>query len=180
MNIENEKPVKSIEQLEKEAQSLLDPKVDDGLIKARWVEMFNRLIAFKKETGSHLIPNKFITDDGAKLGGWFRYQRQAKETAQMPDVYEYLMEREFGENWDDVSARGAARKNSTSRASWNQYVKALQDYKEEFGDVNVSARTLYQDLKLGNWLVRQRRFSERLSDEQIEILAEIGITIERK
>ena len=123
-----------------------------------WVQGFEDLLAYKAEHGNVLVPSKYQTSGGFKLGTWVRKQRGAKAQGRLsPDQIEQL--EGLGFIWDVLNHL------------WVQGFEDLLAYKAEHGNVLVPSK--YQTsggFKLGTWVRKQRgaKAQGRLSPDRIE------------
>ena len=129
-----------------------------------WVQGFERLLAYKAEHGHVLVPNKYQTSGGFKLGFWVSKRRGAKAQGRLsPDQIEQL--EGLGFVWDVLNHL------------WVQGFEELLAYKAEHGNVLVPRK--YQTsggFNLGTWVSSQRgaKVQGRLSPDQIEQLEGLG------
>ena len=129
-----------------------------------WVKGFEELLAYKAEHGEVLVPLRYQTIGGFKLGYWVNRQRVAKSRGKLsPEQIEQL--EGLGFAWGVLNHL------------WVQGFEELLAYKAEHGDVLVPQS--YQTIggfKLGRWVNRQRVVKSRgkLSPEQIEQLEGLG------
>ena len=62
--------------------------------------------------------------------------------------------------------------------AWQSFYTKLQEYKNEYGDTQVPAKCVYQDVNLGGWVVTQRSKYKlgKLDREKETLLRHIGFT----
>ena len=63
---------------------------------------------------------------------------------------------------------------------WNDYYKQLQEYKKEYGNIDVPQSYEQNGIKLGQWLSTQRQAykgkgNSRITQDQIKLLEELGM-----
>ena len=124
----------------------------------QWEDNFNALVAYKKEFGDCLVPDKFAYN-GLTLGTWVGNQRSRKERLSKEQISRLD---KLGFIWDPYTQQ------------WEDGFNALVAYKAEFGDCLVPRKFAYNGLTLGTWVGKQRLNKERLSKEQIARLDAIG------
>ena len=145
----------------------------ENRLEAAWERNFRYAEAYYREHGDLLVPVKYETEDGFKLGKWIsnlrdQYQNGEKRTVLTPVRIQRL--NEIGMQWDVHSVR------------WEQnYLEALRYYREH-GDLLVPAEYKTDTgFNLGAWIrnlrqTRQGRSRQRpLTAEQIARLDTIGM-----
>jgi hypothetical protein len=136
--------------------------IDIGLVwdpfEGRWMEMYNRLVAYKEEHNSTVVPQKNSWDP--ELGAWVDVQRRGRYD--MSDQRIALLNR-VGFEWDP---------NDTK---WNEMYERLLTYKVVNGSTRVLC-TYDKDPSLGQWVLTQRalRKQRRLTMERIDRLDSAG------
>lgn len=142
-------------------------------LETAWEKGFSYAEAYFREYGDLLVPARYVTDDGFRLGSWIvnqrnRYVNGERQTVLSPERIERL--NAIGMQWDAVSAR------------WEKnYLEALQYYQKN-GDLNVpSSYVTASGVGLGTWM-RYLRYARRgrlgyrpLTEEQITRLDAIGM-----
>ena len=142
-------------------------------LETAWERNFRYAQAYYQEHGDLLVPVKYVTEDGFKLGKWIsnlrdQYANGEKRTVLTEERVARL--NAIGMQWDAHSVR------------WEQnYLEALRYYKEH-GDLNVPAGYKTDTgFCLGAWIrnlrqARQGRSRQRpLTEEQISRLDAIGM-----
>jgi len=111
-----------------------------------WDEAFDRLLEYVKRTGDALVPQDFI-HEGFRLGIWVnkqrgRFQRKSLESSRIE-----RLEALPGWSWSPTESRT------------EEMFKALDQFVERDGHVNVPASWVEEGVRLGQWLtgVRQRQ-----------------------
>ncbi|MBI4745015.1 MAG: helicase associated domain-containing protein [Deltaproteobacteria bacterium] len=127
-------------------------------------EGFNETLKFRKQFGKADAPQKYITEDGFKLGMWQSYQRGSfiKGTLS-PDKIRRL--EEIGFPWDS--------RDKTFEDGITETLK----YKQEFGTPNAPLR--YQTVagfKLGIWQSHKKQAFKKgkLSPDKVKRLEDMG------
>jgi hypothetical protein len=125
---------------------------------AKWEEGFRLLVAYKKEFGNCAVPAQFQYHD-YRLGSWVEKRRRIKD--KLPTEQIYHLDR-VGFVWD------------IQEYCWEEGLKHLLSYKEEFGDCFVINNTIYHDYNLGLWVSRQRIKQNKLTPLQVKRLDALG------
>lgn len=118
----------------------------------RWRQRYEELKAFRKAHGHCNVPYQ---KNG--LSKWIGYQRSVFKSGRMSKERKKLLE-----EVDFVYYRYDER--------WDRYFEKLQSYKAEHGHCQVP----FNDTGLGLWVASQRKRSEELSQERIDLLDKIG------
>ncbi|GMH85539.1 hypothetical protein TrST_g10508 [Triparma strigata] len=132
---------------------------------AGWEENFQELVEYKKAKGDCLVPNKFETIEGVKLGRWVGTQREAYKKGNLSAEKIKRLE-DVGFVWDPLEVE------------WEENFQALMNYKKEEGDclVPFDLKTV-EGTKLGNWVANQRNAYKKkgkLSADRLGMLEEVG------
>ncbi len=142
-------------------------------LETAWERNYRYAHAYYAEHGDLLVPARYVTSDGFRLGKWISNLRDQHANGEQRTVLtEERIERlnAIGMQWDAVSVR------------WEQnYLEALRYYKEH-GDLNVPAGYKTDTgFSLGAWIrnlrqTRQGKSRQRpLTGEQIARLDAIGM-----
>jgi len=129
-----------------------------------WDRAYQELVAYKGEHGHMLVPSRYRTLEGFRLGPWVRLQRHAKKSNLLNCQQVQRLEA-LGFVWD------------VRKSEWKGNFQRLRAYAEKHDHVLVP--TLYRTpdgFNLGNWVKMQRvaKSKGRLSTEQINKLDECG------
>lgn len=117
------------------------------------------LIEYKEEHKDLLVPRKYCTANGIKLGELVHNIRKGDRKLK-PEEREIL--NELGFVW-------------YCQLSFEKIVKLLIEYKEEHGDMLVPQKYVTSDgIKLGSLVVRIRQGDKKLTEEEKAKLNEIG------
>lgn len=126
-------------------------------------------------TNEHLnVPFVYKTVSGFPLGKWLAHERTiAKQNANSPTrpyslTHKFLLD-QIGMIWE--------RQKSDS---WMQHFVVAQRYFAEHHNLDVPKSCVYEDVWLGDWLVRQRhaRNGGTLSEERINLLDQLKFSWE--
>ncbi len=145
----------------------------ENRLETAWERNFSYAEQYYAEYGDLMVPVKYVTEDGFRLGVWISNLRTQRTNGEQRTVLtEERIERldAIGMQWDAVSVR------------WEQnYLEALQYY-QKHGDLNVPAGYKTDSgFSLGAWIrnlrqARQHRGNNRpLSEDQIRRLDAIGM-----
>ncbi len=130
----------------------------DGRNKQRWERGFAVLSKFRAREG-HTCPSRHHVEAGFPLGQWVSVQRYRKGV--MPIDRRRHLDR-IGFVWD------------WRHDLWEQNFAALLKFKRREGHCCVPTRYEESDLKLGLWVVTQRRNRKEMSAERRARLDKIG------
>ena len=112
-----------------------------------WEQSFQKLLAYKKEHGNVMVPQRHKTSDGFGLGWWVSNQRQVEKLGRLSQDKKHRLE-ETGFVW--------LMRNTLH--TWEQSFQKLLAYKTEHGNVMVPRRYKTSDgFGLGWWVTAQRR-----------------------
>ena len=122
------------------------------------------------DTGSH-----YETEDGFPLGKWLSNMRLKYKKGVLGEEETRKLSK-AGMIWD------------ISRYRWEEYYKAAEEYKKQFGNLDIPCRYVAEDgKKLGAWLNNQKNSYSgkgnktcRLDAEQVQKLEALGICWEGK
>ena len=129
-----------------------------------WTMNFQNLTAYAEKHGHVLVPERYKTPDGFRLGRWVSMQRVAKSKGRLSREQIAKLD-EYGFVWDAI------------QFTWDSAYKHLQKYKLQHGHVLVPKMYETPDgFRLGSWVSMQRvaKSKGRLSREQIAKLDEYG------
>lgn len=140
----------------------------------QWEKAFKNAAAYRKQFHSMDIPGDFITEDGLKLGRWIRSNRVLFRQGKLSkDKIQRLNEIQM--IWDIDEYR------------WQQNLERCRSYLAEQGCLPPRNYIAPDGVRLGRWLAnviarhisKPERYRE-LSDNQIQLLEELGVVFERK
>ena len=134
-----------------------------------WEQKFELAKKYYEENGNLDIPAAYVTEDGTALGAWLRGVKNQYRGGNLSAERIKKLE-SIGVEWESVLAR-----------NWANYFELAKRYYEEHGDLNVNAHCEINGIKLGTWISSQRESFKkgRLSEEQIKMLGEIGMSWHR-
>lgn len=141
------------------------------LAEERWNRNYRALLAYYERYGDLDVPQTYVTSDGLHLGQFVKNMRFHKDTKYRKCLTPSRVVKltEMGMIWDVGEYR------------WQQSYKAAKAYYQEYGHLVPSKRYTTPDgIKLGNWLVYQRKkYAEgNMSEERVSMLNAIGMTWE--
>lgn len=135
-----------------------------------WTQFYEAAKRFYESNGHLDIQAGHVTDDGLKLGCWFRTMRNMHREGMLSEEKKQLLE-SIGMKWDSQLMR-----------SWLEKYRMAKAYYESHGDLNIKVKYVTSDgTKLGKWISTQRTsyYNGTLTDEQIELLEKIGMVWNR-
>ena len=130
----------------------------------QWQQVINKLHDYKSENGDLLVPFRYQSLDGFKLGMWVRDKRVAKLKGKLSSHRIKELD-DLGFVWD---AHGH---------QWQQGIHKLRDYKSENGNILVPQTYETSDgFKLGMWVAKRRaaKSKGKLSRHEIKELDDLG------
>ncbi|KAJ1446310.1 helicase associated domain-containing protein, partial [Pelagophyceae sp. CCMP2097] len=133
-----------------------------------WVKHYRQLAAYHETHGTSLVPYKFVTKDGFKLGKWVESQRQA--------YHEDELAPEFREQLEIVQFKWDVPIESSEK--WEEHFSLLQAYKAEQGDCLVPKNFKQDGTRIGLWVYDQRQLyktGKGLSQDRVERLDGLGL-----
>ena len=177
---------------EEQIKKLTDIGFSFNIIDTRWSDKYAELVAFNEENDSCSVPL------GHSLYAWCMYQRQAFKNDKLSEDRIGLL-REINFNLEVLSRRGrksiaeAAKEAALSPAGekadreeylsdlWGKSYNELVEYKEKFGNCTIPVNYTVNP-SLGAWAFAQRMAykKDKLSEERVEKLTEIGFALEKK
>ena len=132
-------------------------------VRQTWDTSFQKLLAYQAEHGDALVPRRYRTSDGFRLGKWVIAQRWAETQGKLSPEQKNRL-KEVGFAW-------------RVRQTWDTSFQKLLAYQVGHGDVLVPQRYRTSDgFRLGMWVNTQRRAETqgKLSPEQKNRLKEVG------
>lgn len=138
-------------------------------IKSHWRDMFAELKKYKNIHGDCLVPYK--CEENPKLGRWVSNQRhdyklycEGKKSSMTEKRIAALVSIEFEFGNDN-------RKNVDKETRWNERFQELIQYKNKYGDCNVSNK-FQKNQELARWVSGQRIAYRLLKNNQESPLTE--------
>ena len=140
-----------------------------GTSTATWEEMYERLVAFKKEYNHTMVPRRYEGDK--KLAGWVTTQRAVHKNKMMAEERRHLLD-SIVFVWDG-SAPG------TSTATWEEMYQRLVAYRKKHNDTRVP-QIYKEDPQLGTWVMNQRATyrKKKMTEERKCLLNSIGFVLD--
>ena len=123
-----------------------------------WDKWFGLLQAFKRREGHCSVLRRTVVE-GLKLGVWVDSQRQKRHLLSIDQVRRL---ESIGFIWDPIDMR------------WDESFSALKKFFRSNGHCRVDRDYEDNDIKLGQWVMNQRKQRPRLKPEQIKRLESIG------
>jgi len=138
----------------------IGPRLND----TRWHECFKFLQEYVKREGHSLVPGRYVTDKGYKLGVWVACQRQDYRKGKLSKDRELMLVQLPHWTWDPLET------------AWLEGFKHLQAYLECQRHTLVPVVYVTQDgYNLGRWVQQQRASykREKLSSERQKALEQL-------
>jgi len=138
-----------------------------GTSTARWMKMYQRLGAYKKERDDNDVPQSYKEDP--ELRTWVNNQRQACRNKLITEERKRLLNC-IGFVWD-----GKAQQDCRYTTRWEERYERLVAYKKEHNDTRVPAR-YEKDPQFGRWVNSQRYACRKnsITEERKRLLNSIG------
>ena len=106
---------------------------------------FGRLQVFASDHGHTLVPQKYICDDGLRLGAWVGSRRQEKRKGTLASERIALLESLPGWTWEPSDDR------------FPESLRHLQEYSAEYGHCDIPVSFICRDgFSLGMWASNRR------------------------
>lgn len=144
-----------------------------------WDMMYQEAKAYYNRNGHLQIPKNYRTADGYPLGSWLLTQRRIRRGS-----YNGLLTEERIHLLDQIGMNWSTR----SETAWETGVRHAKEYKEQFGNLDVTARYVSPDgYCLGKWIcyARQKydkarnRGKEASDIPELKQLSDLGIIWEK-
>lgn len=134
-----------------------------------WNAFYKAAMDYYGKHGNLDIPAKYETRDGVKLGRLYRGIRKKYAEGKLSQERITQLE-EIGIEWNSVLMR-----------KWMRHYELAAEYHEEHGNLNIPYDYTAEGLKVGIWISSQRESygMGRLSEEQIRLLEDIGMSWDR-
>ncbi len=130
----------------------------------RWSLGLTAARRYSQEHGSLAVPISYETDDGFRLGAWISQKRRQYKKGALTEHQIAELE-QLGMRWEAHEGRW-----------WEMYAEA-RSYYETHGHLAVPrAYQTANGHNLSLWLARMKREPEKLTEDQIEALADVGLT----
>jgi len=135
--------------------------------KVSWEERFQELVKYKGVHGDCLVPQT-----SSQLGKWVNHQRDAYRNFKFGAKSSNTISPEQVKQLDDIGFVWFLKR----RSSWDNMLKKLIDFKEEYGHTMVP-KCWKRDPKLGKWCNNQRTAYKHMCDKKVK--GARSITLER-
>lgn len=160
---------KSLTATQKERLEMLGVELTyEDASEKRWNENYAKAVKYYREYGDLCVPYEYVSEDGFALGTWIsrlRVANRRKTHIALTETRKKQLD-EIGMVWDYAD-----------EASWDKYYSELKKYYEEYGNIDISAKTRYHDINLGTWLMGKREQYKKgsLSESRKKALDELGM-----
>lgn len=139
-----------------------------GVISDQWEKNYQEAAAYYQANGNLLVPARYISENGIKLGNWISHLRSARRGIGRGAITEEQIQRLnlIGMAWDAEEER------------WQIGLSAAKAYFRQNGHLRVPVDYTGEDgFELGRWirLKRRQHKSGSLSSAQIRSLESIGM-----
>lgn len=137
---------------------------------AEWQERIAALVDYRNRHGSTSVPRGYI-HGSIKLGQWVSYLQYRKSTGMLSPDKVAELER-VGMVWNEAPARPTSARAMAAAVSWHR----------KHGNLDMPTRTEHEGVRLGEWLMRQRKAYREgdLPIEMIESLTRLNMSWERR
>lgn len=135
-----------------------------------WQKRYEEASEYYVDHGDLDIPAGYVTENGVRLGIWYRSVKAQYRSGLLSEERIKLLEA-IGMKWTSVKVR-----------TWMRFFDLAKEYYLENGDLNVSVTYKTEDgIALGVWISTQRySYSQgKLSPEYISMLKSIGMSWHR-
>ena len=129
----------------------------------RWDIKFSLLQEFRNREGHCDVKSLYREEDGENLGGWVVNQRQAKRRGTLSQDRAKRLE-DLGFSWDMIKSK------------WAEHFSLMVAFQHREGHCEVTGEHIEKGLKLGLWVVNQRRLKNQglLDASREKSLEDIG------
>ena len=138
-------------------------------LSSSWEHYFSEASIYYAEHGDLNIPKRYTTPAGLSLGTWLITQRRVRE-GQIPGQ---LTQQQI-QRLDSIGMVWGNR----NEIAWQRGLESAQKYHDAHGNLMVPGKyTDPEGYPLGQWIIktRQQRLNDRLKEERIAQLDEIGM-----
>lgn len=132
-----------------------------------WEEWYELARRYYRENGDLLIPEDYESKEGYKLGRWI--ERQRMNCRKRPE----LIGEERRRKLNEIGMVWSLEK----RYEWEFWISRCEEYYQEHSDLEVPVRYEREGVRLGYWIVQQRRRRQRgeMSEREKEDLERYGM-----
>ena len=161
--VSNRRTEKSRDKLSKEKMKQLD---EMGFVwdaaEEKWQQGMRKLEKYRSEKGDLLVAHSHVTSDGFTLGIWVSSRRAEKSRDKLSKEKMKQLD-EMGFVWD------------VGEYMWQQGIQRLEQYRSEEEDLLVPfLHETLDGFKLGRWVSNKRHRRDKLSNEKIKQLDNMG------
>lgn len=169
--------------LKKRKRSASDATDSASTLQERWGEMFERLKAYKEETGNCNVPNRYAKDP--QLGFWVSTQRRQYRVLTSGGSTSSALTVQRAQKLVNLGFEWSAK--DPRMVPWETRYGQLQDFAAKYGHAQIPIGW-EENIPLSNWVSKQRQEYKllqkgkpsRLSRERIGSLDAIGFVWEAK
>lgn len=138
--------------------------IDWSPIETQWKISYDLAAEYYNENGNLLIPDKYVTNEGIKLGRWIATQRSNYKENTLPKEKAKLLE-DIGMIWD------------VNDYKWMKMFDLAKKYFNENGDLLIVDSYKKDGVSLGSWIGKQRKYYKEhsLAKERVALLEKIGM-----
>ncbi len=161
-----------------------------------WDQMYRKAEAYYQAHGNLDVPDKYVTEDGMRLGSWIHRQRNqgkgknaGKVDLSSTEAGDGTSEKNSGKQKHSASTSGLtaeriARLNAIgmiwtegNEANWDKNFELAKQYYMTHGNLKVPRKYEVDGVNLGYWVMRQKTAyrSGKLSDYRKKKLESIGM-----
>jgi len=153
---------KSAENLTEEQIRRLDEigMVWDTSYDSKWEKSYQAARKYAAAHGNLLVPARYVTEDGFRLGNWISSQRQ-----------QFLKNKLSEQRIAKLDALGMA----WQAPAWENRYQLAKTWYEEHGSLSIPQNTVINGVWIGKWLVMQKKALKegKLDAEQKKLLSEL-------
>ena len=145
---------------------LLMKQLEESL-SATWDVNYQAAKRYREANGHLNVPAAYRTEDGTQLGAWISSQRRLYYGTFRGSLTEERIEKlnRIGMVWEN-----------RYESNWENNFAVAEDYYIEHGDLKVPRTYVTEDgVLLGKWIYRQMCNREKLSEEKVARLNDIGM-----
>lgn len=125
-----------------------------------WEQMYEYLKGYLQKNGNANVPQRYIAQDGLKLGRWVNFQKGNQN--KLSNKQKIALESLNGWRW------------AKPEKTWEEMLEVLKAYVEKNGNANIPQQYVTKDgVRLGRWFHRQRTIRDTLSVDRKRIFEEL-------